>query len=630
MINSFRDLPTTNLIFKIGVMFIILSIIGLVTCFAAPWLESEIDGESEKVYYLDFEKKLGDEFEDYYGFSVLLAIIGYVFIMILGILCVLESRKNIISRIFINRRPDKDLNSIAYISTTTFILAVSLLSIIPIMMILIGGTRFVGQIFMSTLSYNSFQYTGTSGYSASFGTTAGYLTTIIGIIIFIFVIYVFYKTFKNLITNLNLDDSKFLFINKLSKLNLVILIISLIALITIPILSFINWYSEYTMEDYQGEVIGYKGTSHYNDGDIYLISDISYKSEVRDIFRDLSGNIGLMSGSLAMLVIISLLIFQGLILFSFNKYPKGSHYLIMLGVLFIIFIFLIFIAHILIINNINSLQTEINKGLSEIPTSLYIKSTEEVYFGYNYIPIISTIIICIFAFSYIGTAWPISVYLIKMEPTKELKEIPPLPVRMFNDRGSLTFFSVSCVILLIIGVGGGGYLLFNPPEKVKPTNFEEIPINSPYDLPSTRTDFEFNGYLDENTEGYEYFSLEQTEYVNCVRVRFNWEDESDFTRRYDNQPDEFQIILISPYGETFESPMLINDPLSGYGTIDFNTPYFEPPVGWDEGEDFENMWEIVIICGECGDQKPMRSITNIRNIPDNGNDWYLTVEVDHC
>jgi hypothetical protein len=270
-----------------------------------------------------------------------------------------------------------------------------------------------------------------------------------------------------------------------------------------------------------------------------------------------------------------------------------------------------------------------NKELSEAPLSLGVTIIEKINFGYNYIPIISAIILTVFAFMYLSVAWPVSLSLIKGESTPKSREFPAVPGRIFSDRGSRTFFASSCIIFLILGVGGGGYLLFNLPEEINKAGSDEPVMDSPYDLPDTRTDFEYDGYLDENNEGHETFTLDQTEYVTCVRLRFDWEDEPDLMRRYDNQPDEFQIILVCPHGETFQSPLCMNDPLSGYGSIDINTSFFEPPIGWEE-EDFNNIWEITIICGDCGDQEPMRSITGIRDIPDNGNNWSLTVEVIHC
>ena len=113
---------------------------------------------------------------------------------------------------------------------------------------------------------------------------------------------------------------------------------------------------------------------------------------------------------------------------------------------------------------------------------------------------------------------------------------------------------------------------------------------------------------------------------NSMNITLEWYDEPDETRRHENQPDEFLLILQSPQGELYESDWVYNDN-SGHGYIEISTSLIDPPVGWDYDLS-QNEWTIIIACGNCGDHEA--NYFGVLRFSDSGNFWQMIVQIDYC
>ncbi|MGA1822706.1 MAG: lysostaphin resistance A-like protein [Thermoplasmatota archaeon] len=105
--------------------------------------------------------------------------------------------------------------------------------------------------------------------------------------------------------------------------------------------------------------------------------------------------------------------------------------------------------------------------------------------------------------------------------------------------------------------------------------------------------------------------------VVSVNLTLLWEDESESDPRYTNRPDHFQISLMSPSG----GQLGLNDgsnPMNGEGSID---------IRWEarEGEESNETLSVIVDLLSAGDQEPLISPFNLRNIDDNSNMFRLHI-----
>ncbi len=119
------------------------------------------------------------------------------------------------------------------------------------------------------------------------------------------------------------------------------------------------------------------------------------------------------------------------------------------------------------------------------------------------------------------------------------------------------------------------------------------------------------GYTQENSETKTVIELTSGRLVSVV-FRLNWTDEEPEDILYTNQPDTFQIQLITPSGVTESSTA------SDSGFIQFS---YTVPI--DEQEIWVGNIEFYIVAKECGDQEAL-----VRTIADNGNSWAVKVNYE--
>jgi dipeptide/tripeptide permease len=108
--------------------------------------------------------------------------------------------------------------------------------------------------------------------------------------------------------------------------------------------------------------------------------------------------------------------------------------------------------------------------------------------------------------------------------------------------------------------------------------------------------------------------------VRSVTFTLTWQDEPDATFRHTNEPDTFSLEVFPPNATEVTSPTSTTGSVSVTITYDPGTrdPYFNGT----------GLYDVTVICGNCGDQEPILNILNLRSQADTGNTWSLRVSVD--
>lgn len=111
-----------------------------------------------------------------------------------------------------------------------------------------------------------------------------------------------------------------------------------------------------------------------------------------------------------------------------------------------------------------------------------------------------------------------------------------------------------------------------------------------------------------------------------INLTLTWTDEPDTNNRFTNAPDQFGLKLEGPDGQEDETSLSSNthDPQGGEGSVSLNYQVDHGETNWTAGN---GAWNIVIVCGECGNQKPILSPFGLREQNDNGNSWELTIDI---
>ncbi len=161
---------------KLGLVITILAIIGLILSYAVPWVYIDADGLDDKFFGHDFENSddlelLNNDVAPYYHGTPGMADLGFIFLMILGIVAIIWG---LIGANYQNRY--------SWFSLVGLILAAT--AILPSIMILIAGVRFIGVHITSALNESSFMGMGDNFVAYP----AGYVILIFGFIMFLLVL----------------------------------------------------------------------------------------------------------------------------------------------------------------------------------------------------------------------------------------------------------------------------------------------------------------------------------------------------------------------------------------------------------------------------------------------------------
>jgi len=120
-----------------------------------------------------------------------------------------------------------------------------------------------------------------------------------------------------------------------------------------------------------------------------------------------------------------------------------------------------------------------------------------------------------------------------------------------------------------------------------------------------------SGYTNENGVYNIEININKDEltFIGCT---LTWVDEPSSYTRGTNEPDEFQVSLIAPNGETYDSGFSTSGEASVMQSLNYEEENFQ--------DNYVGTWIIRVQAGNCGDD---HSRFGIRSTPDNGNDWTL-------
>jgi len=143
--------------------------------------------------------------------------------------------------------------------------------------------------------------------------------------------------------------------------------------------------------------------------------------------------------------------------------------------------------------------------------------------------------------------------------------------------------------------------------------------------------FSFNpilGHSTENSQSVEMVTIEEDiSKLTEVRFTLTWDDEDDAevspgpigAITLTNRPDQFALEIVTPWGDSQMTDYVYNE-YDKEGLVSIVLPFNGQTIEADE-----NVWEVVILCGECGDQVGR---TGTYSEDDGGNSWRLFVEYD--
>ncbi|MCK5561173.1 MAG: hypothetical protein KAJ51_11285 [Thermoplasmata archaeon] len=625
-----QNVPNRKPLLFMGVLFLILAVVGLIVSFATPWIEYEREGDSETYYYGDFgenfEEDWGSDRDEYYHGTVNMVLIGYLLIIILSIFFIYDGITGRLTgfisiRIF-KRAPEAEPRY----SMSLFTIFIVLLLIIPMFLVMIGGARFIGYTSNLQASSDSIKGTNVEDFDFAIGTTAGYFTLILGLILFFYCIFLVFRRFKNLETFNISKTSKLFYIKTIKKIGIFLMVLTVIGVISIPLFSFMD---EEFKTSY-GDEYNYESTGYHNDGMIHVWAQKGSGDKIDDIVEDIDRDIAMVAWALTIVLVLSILILFGLCFYCVGMFPRGSHLLIAFGCLLFIFIIMIFVGYGLMGTDVAELDDEYEKlfeqQYEDAPDDFIFE--KNALMGDNYLPLILAIFILVFGVLYTVAVWPVSIAALRGRMPLETPEggAAAAPTRLFATPRARNIVIGVIIAIVLIASGAGAFIIMGAEEP--DGGGDDVPPSDYHDYPSISADFNSNGYSPENSDQPVEFYLNSSQYVSRVYLILNWQDESDETFRHENEPDNFMVELYSPDGRVYSTQVVANDMSSKLGQVQLDTGEIDPPVGWEYPEDeFENYWVIMVCCEDCGDHEAQNF--GLLKFNDNGNSWSLSVEVDY-
>ena len=132
----------------------------------------------------------------------------------------------------------------------------------------------------------------------------------------------------------------------------------------------------------------------------------------------------------------------------------------------------------------------------------------------------------------------------------------------------------------------------------------------------------FTGTGNANSDTTYNFSINYTRVVQ-VMVNLTWTDEATSGTRYTNTPDELGLEVHSPDGAAQTDKK--TNPQGGEGLVSLTYTY----NATDKKNPGTGSWDIIVTVGACGPQVPRINILGIREVPDPGNAYTLTITYEY-
>ena len=644
----------------VGLLLLILSLIGLVLCFSTPWYSWEHEGDIETYYYGDFgenfEEDTYDEMDDYFHGSANLSLIGFLLIIFLSIILIIEGVTSVFSNFFSIHFFRQHPNSETNVSKSIFMLFIVLLMLIPICLSIMGGTRFIGFTSALQASEDSIVYEGEDFLETedNYGTTAGYSAAILGFIIFLICFYLIFKILSNITSSNDSDFNSGDYTRKIGKFALLFILLSVIGLVIVPVFSFMNLEYERTWQvnpAYSEELDGptrtsFKVTSFNNDGMIHLLAKMGKGDKVDDSIEDIEGDISLIAWSFVLILVVSIMTVFGIIFYRVGKFPKLSHIFITLGCLTLIFAIIILISYGLIAGVMGELNEEfaqITKESSEYMSSDFGKITIEqnAFMGQNYVPLVFGIILLI-TMLYLRLAFPFSVMISLGKITPEVEGTPSTTTSASLDpelgptpRPDLgasykykrapgkpiprkVIAAIFIIVILVVAGAAGAFILMSGGEKKKK---EENVLSEPENFATVFEPIVEIGYTEENQNSEVSFSVEEPR-VTWINCSLYWNDEPSQYPAGTNNPDQFGISVFNSNGD-----LVAEDGFSDSGMVDCSVEIDCEDENYED--DCLGTWTVVVSAGDCGDDEARFSIGGLRSVEDTGNEWMLNCLISY-
>ena len=126
------------------------------------------------------------------------------------------------------------------------------------------------------------------------------------------------------------------------------------------------------------------------------------------------------------------------------------------------------------------------------------------------------------------------------------------------------------------------------------------------------------GHSNESSVELRYPEIEESAITN-ITFTLTWQDEPDQTG-YENEGDEFQLNVTTPWGDADETPVVRNE----HGQEGVLILTFRSPGAGDYPDSGSaGTYDVTITMGDAGDQRDI--VFGVVGSTDDGNDWTLTV-----
>ena len=189
--------------------------------------------------------------------------------------------------------------------------------------------------------------------------------------------------------------------------------------------------------------------------------------------------------------------------------------------------------------------------------------------------------------------------------------LPILDIEVeFMDRGQIIKLIIICLFLIV-------FLSLSGCVENGNDNNNEKSEEDWREWPKIKSSKELrNGYSTEYSEEIERFNLNEN-YITKVFIELTWEDEPSAFPSGSNEPDTFNITIITPQLKEIYSDVTGNQIGSkGKILVSIEVPYHEVASNTAVGE-----WEVRIFCQSCGEDNSNEPVPRVSEDP--GNSWEL-------
>jgi len=615
----------TNFVKKVAILLMVLSTLGLFICFAVPWYTFNIEDEKDSYRFDEMEDKLeedllSNDFVNYLTDSAKQVIMGYISVLLLGILLFIEYKKGSVSNFLCKRLPWLHQGTVS--SDFAVLVLISLLTVIPVSLIIRGGMRVVGFSRMMEITGNSAMGDNEDGIVFSIGSPAGIIVTVISLILLAIVLFLIFTKLQHIVSDgeLNVGRDKYLRSNQ--KMLAVILAITLAGMAVFPALAVLKLEIDSSYFDF---------SSYENDGSVSIIGNAMSGGEEDEIYESMGAHLSMVNHLFMLTVIICVLALLGILLYRCGWHERPSHFLISSGIfvtLFGVFMLFFFILYVLNVGKLNSILNSDDSYYGRFDIGV------QASIGYNYIPVIIGFAILLVGILYYKSVCSVSLAVAmgrtahrghetsSVEPPTDHQSGVYYPHAGFSTSkfSKMTVLMVVVVATIMILAVGVSFMRNREVEKQSKTS-EGFDLSTLSKGVSTESQ---SGYLEEGTEEYFIPIIEDGWLVNEVSVTLTWQDEPDANIRYRNTPDTFEVLVDST--EQTQSSGEVSDE-DGNGVIEM-TVHYDPPLGYDPEDDMVwfNRVFITVTCVEAGDHE---SMIGLLQFIDSGNDYTLDIEVGY-